>query len=111
MLGDFIIPLFVCGLKILYKSSPLTYHLGRLVIDVKYISLVNLLSGKGVVPELIQYRATPGEIIKELKKIMFDMSHREMMLNYFRHVKGLFSGKYASQRVAQMIVEMAGWKP
>jgi len=96
---------------VIYKLSPLTYHLGRLVIDVKYISLVNLLSGKGVVPELIQYRATPGEIIKELKKIMFDMYHREMMLNYFRHIKELFSGKYASQRVAQMIVEMAGWKP
>jgi len=95
---------------VIYKLSPLTYLLGRLIIDVKYISLVNLLSGKGVVPELIQRRASPESIIKELKKIMNDVHHREEMLSYYRLIKEPFSGKSASNRVAEMIMEMAEWK-
>lgn len=95
---------------VIYKLSPLTYLLGRLIIDVKYISLVNLLSGKEVVPELIQHRASPESIIKELKKIMCDVHHREEMLSYYRLIKEPFSGKSASNRVAEMIMEMAGWK-
>ena len=95
---------------VIYKLSPLTYLLGRLIIDVKYISLVNLLSGKEVVPELIQHRASPESIIKELKKIMCDVHHREEMLSYYRLIKKPFSGKSASNRVAEMIMEMAGWK-
>jgi len=95
---------------VIYKLSPLTYLLGRLIIDVKYISLVNLLSGKEVVPELIQQRASPESIIKELRKIMCDVHHREEMLSYCRLIKKPFSGKSASNRVAEMIMEMAGWK-
>jgi len=95
---------------VIYKLSPLSYLLGRLIIDVKYISLVNLLSGKEVVPELIQHRASPESIIKELKKIMCDVHHREEMLSYYRLIKEPFSGKSASNRVAEMIMEMAGWK-
>jgi lipid-A-disaccharide synthase len=95
---------------VIYKLSSLTYLLGRLIIDVKYISLVNLLSGKEVVPELIQHRASPESIIKELRKIMCDVHHREEMLSYYRLIKEPFSGKSASNRVAEMIMEMAGWK-
>jgi len=95
---------------VIYKLSPLSYLLGRLIIDVKYISLVNLLSGKEVVPELIQHRASPESIIKELRKIMCDVHHREEMLSYYRLIKEPFSGKSASNRVAEMIMEMAGWK-
>ena len=95
---------------VIYKLSPLSYLLGRLIIDVKYISLVNLLSGKEVVPELIQHRASPESIIKELRKIMCDVHHREEMLSCYRLIKEPFSDKSASNRVAEMIMEMAGWK-
>ena len=93
---------------VIYKLSLLTYLLGKLILDVKYISLVNILSGRGVVTELLQDRANPEYIIKELKKIMFDMNYREGMLNHYRLIKKLFSGKRASKRVAEMVMEMAG---
>jgi lipid-A-disaccharide synthase len=93
---------------VIYKLSLLTYLLGKLILDVKYISLVNILSGRGVVTELLQERANPEYIIKELKKIMFDMNYREGMLNHYRLIKKLFSGKRASKRVAEMVMEMAG---
>ncbi|MDI6890688.1 MAG: lipid-A-disaccharide synthase [Thermodesulfovibrionales bacterium] len=95
---------------VIYKLSPLTYQLGRLIVDVKYISLVNLLSGRGVVPELLQQRANPADILRELKRIMFDIQYREKMLRYYQLIKEPFLRIRASERVAEIIVEMAGWE-
>ena len=93
---------------VVYKLTPLTYHLGKHIIKVKHISLVNILSGRGVVQELIQDRANPGEIVKELKKIITDTKYREDMIHYYRKIKGPFSGKKPSERIAEIVIEMAG---
>jgi lipid-A-disaccharide synthase len=93
---------------VVYKLSPLTYHLGKHIIRVKHISLVNILSGREVVAELIQHRANPEEIINELRKIMTDGNYREDMLQSYRRVKEPFTGKWASDRVAEIITEMVG---
>jgi len=95
---------------VIYKLSPLTYFLGKFLINIKHISLVNILSGREVVPELIQQRASPEGIIKELKKIMADKTYKEEMISYYRLIKRLFGGLRASQRVTDIIGEMAGWK-
>jgi lipid-A-disaccharide synthase len=92
---------------VVYKLFPATYQLGKFIVDVKYISLVNILSGREVVTELLQDRANPDEILKELKKIMLDTRHRENMLSYYRLIKGPFMGKRASDRVAEIVMEMA----
>lgn len=95
---------------VIYKLSPITYQLGKRIVNVKHISLVNILSGRAVVTELIQKRANNGEILKELKKIMFDTNYREEMLNSYRLIKEPFSGKRASDRVAEIVMEIAGKK-
>jgi lipid-A-disaccharide synthase len=93
---------------VVYKLSPLTYQLGKRIIKVKHISLVNILSGREAVAELIQHRAKPKEIINELNKIMSDGDYREAMLQSYRKIKEPFTGKRASDRVAEIIIEMAG---
>jgi lipid-A-disaccharide synthase len=95
---------------VVYKMSPLEFQIGKRIIDVKHISLVNILAGKDVVVELLQERANPGETLKELKKIIFDMEYRGNMINQFREIKGPFIGKKASQRVADIILEMVIWR-
>lgn len=95
---------------VVYKMSPLEFQIGKRIIDVKHISLANILAGKDVVVELLQERANPGETLKELKKIIFDMEYRENMINQFRKIKGPFIGKKASQRVADIILEMVIWR-
>ena len=94
---------------VIYKLSPLTYLLGRFFVDVEHISLVNILSKRRVVPELLQQKASPEGITMELKKIMEDKPYREEMVKYFRALKEPFSGLGASKRVTEMIIEMAGW--
>jgi lipid-A-disaccharide synthase len=93
---------------VVYKLAPLSYYLGKRIIKVKHISLANILSGREVVCELIQDRANPDEIINELKKIITDTKYRENMLHYYRKIKEPFSGKKPSERVAEIVIEMAG---
>lgn len=94
---------------VIYKLSPLTYRLGRLILKVKHISLVNILSGKEVVKELLQEDVIPFNIIAEIKKIMTDRSYKEGMLGAYAGVRKMFEGKKASDRVADIIMQMAGW--
>lgn len=94
---------------VIYKLSPFSYLLGRLFINVKHICLVNILSGIEIVPELLQQKANPEDIIEKLKKIMFDVVYREGMINQFKKIKEPFLGLKASNRVSGIIEEMAGW--
>lgn len=93
---------------VVYKLSPLTYQLGKRVVQVRHISLVNILSGREIVTELLQKMANSEEIIKQLKRIIFDEGYRENMLKAYRQIKEPFSDKRASDRVAEMVIEMAG---
>jgi lipid-A-disaccharide synthase len=95
---------------VVYKMSPLEFQIGKRIINVKHISLANILAGKEVVVELLQERANPGETIKELKKIIFDIEYRENMINRFKKIKEPFIGKKASQKVADIILEMVIWR-
>ncbi|OGW52005.1 MAG: hypothetical protein A2Y81_10240 [Nitrospirae bacterium RBG_13_43_8] len=94
---------------VIYKLSPFTYLLGRLLVDVQHISLVNILSDRGVVPELLQQKASPENIIEEMRKLMEDGSYRESMVESFRSIREPFRDLRASKRVAEIIGEMAGW--
>jgi lipid-A-disaccharide synthase len=94
---------------VIYKLSPLTYFLGRFFVDVEHISLVNILSKRGVVLELLQQKASPEGIAKELRKLIKDESYRETMIKCFRSIKEPFSGLKASKRVAEIVSEMTGW--
>jgi len=66
---------------VVYRLSLLSYLIGKLIIKVTYISLVNILSGRETVRELLQDKANPETITRELKTIMFDAKHKEEMLH------------------------------
>lgn len=95
---------------VMYKLFPLTYWLGKMIVRVKHISLVNILYGGEVVKELLQGDVTPANITGELSKIVSDESYREKMLGAYKKINEMFEGKSASRRVAGMVIEMAGWE-
>ncbi len=55
-----------------YKTSAITYFIGRLLVKLKYISLVNLISGKEVVPELLQADFNPDRIEKAFESFQLE---------------------------------------
>lgn len=94
---------------VIYKLSFLTHLLGMLILKIKHISLVNILSSKGVVKELIQERARPEIIMEELRRILNDQDYRDEMMNNLRDLRDLFFNRNPSLRVTGMIAEMTGW--
>ena len=94
---------------VVYKLSPLTFRLAKLLVKVKYVSLVNILSGGQVVREFLQNDANPGNVMAELREIVGNPGYREQMAARFKTVREMLTGKCASRRVAEMVCEMAGW--
>jgi lipid-A-disaccharide synthase len=94
---------------VFYRTSYLTYMIARLMVRIKYISLVNLISGRKVVTELIQDRAKPENIFHELMKIIQDDSYRKNIVSGLKMIKNIMQDKRPSHRVAQITGEIAGW--
>jgi len=94
---------------VFYRVSSVTFFLAKLLVKVKYYSLVNLLSGKEVVSELIQKEATAGNIFSEIKKILNDTAYRYNMTSNLNKTRELIGEKKASARVASIVGEIAGW--
>jgi lipid-A-disaccharide synthase len=99
---------------VVYKLSPLTYCIGRLIVKVKHIALVNVIldnslkNSDGIrVRELLQKDVCKENIMNEISRIINDMGYRNNMLSQFQKVREFFLDKNASLRVAEIAEEMA----
>ena len=95
---------------VVYKLFPLTFLLGKMIVQVKHISLVNILAGREVVKELLQRNASPEKIVAELRRILSDSRYRQGMLESFGEIRAKFDRMRPSDRVADIVIDMAGWK-
>ncbi len=90
---------------VVYKVSPMTYYLLRWAVRVKHISMVNILYGGTLVPELIQKGFTPEDLLKVSKEILKDRERYEFVSRELGRLSdSLFSGQ-ASQTAARVILE------
>lgn len=94
---------------VVYKLSALTYSIGKALVKVRHISLVNIIAGEEVVRELIQHSSNADEILKELKRLLTDIRYRRKMVASMNRVREIFSGRLPSRRVAAMIGDLTGW--
>jgi lipid-A-disaccharide synthase len=86
---------------LVYKTSSLTYAIAKLLVNVKFIGLTNLILNREVVPELIQGRCTAGNIAKEIQSL--DTSTQRIAFDELRMSLG-HTG--ASERIAQRMLEI-----
>jgi len=94
----FSVPQVVC-----YKTSPITYWLVRMVIKVKYISLVNLIADKEVVKELIQQDLNQANLQKQLSRIL-TQDTRQSMLTTYQQLYEMIRTPGASETAAALMV-------
>lgn len=90
---------------IIYRLSPLSYWLGRLLVRVDHIGMVNIIAGERVVPELIQNEVTADRIVAETRRMLRPEVNRSVVrkLAAVRHRLGP-SG--APGRVADMALSL-----
>lgn len=89
-----------------YRVSPRTYKLGRMLVKLQWFSLVNLIAGKTVIPELLQDEVTPENIARELSAILKDGKERDIMLHGFSEVRKKLGKPGASRRAANIALSM-----
>ncbi|MFQ6758434.1 lipid-A-disaccharide synthase [Desulfovibrionaceae bacterium CB1MN] len=90
-----------------YRVSPLTYFLGRRLIKVQYASLVNLVAGREVVPELLQDEAVPEKIAQATMRLIENQAERTRMLAGLAEVRERLGGPGASERSARLALNLA----
>ncbi len=93
------VPEVVC-----YKGSWLSYQIGRRLVNVKYISLVNLIMDKEVVKELIQTGLTVDNLKRELSALLTDETKKEQLQKDYAALRQLLGQDgHASAKAAASI--------
>ncbi|MEP6689959.1 MAG: lipid-A-disaccharide synthase [Gemmatimonadaceae bacterium] len=90
-----------------YRTSALTFAIGRRLVKVPYIGLVNWVAGRKLVPEFVQDELQPAAIARALATL-FDASsaERSAMLDGLAEVRGRLGTPGAARRVADMAMAM-----
>ncbi len=91
---------------IIYKVSRLTSWVGRAMIRVNHIGLVNLVAGEAIAPELIQSDVHPQRIVEEALRILKDASLRQKMVESMGKVRDRLGAPGASERAARIVLSM-----
>jgi lipid-A-disaccharide synthase len=97
---------FGTPMVVVYRTSPVTFFIGRLLVDVPYIGLVNIVAGKKVVPEFIQHDMTAENLIRAIEKLLEDPSYAENVRRELGVVRQKLGGPGASARVVDGILAL-----
>lgn len=89
---------------VVYKATPMSYALVKMVIRVKFISLVNLIAGREVIRELIQDEANLNNIAQELNAIISEGAYRNKILKDYDAIFELLDTGSASENAARLMV-------
>ena len=96
----FNVPQVVC-----YRGGWAAYQVYKRVIQVPFVSLVNLIAGREVVKELLQYDLTKENLTDELTKITINQHTRQSQLNGYAEIRNILGEKGASERAGALMVE------
>lgn len=83
-----------------YRLSPLTYYPFRHLVKIRDYSIVNILAGRRVVPELIQRKFRPENLVRATRDLLFSEEEKLRMKAEFRRVESLLGTENAAETVA-----------
>lgn len=92
-------------LVVVYRVAPVSYLVGRALIRLEHFSLINLLAGRGVVPELLQAELTP-EKVKHHVGTLWSGPARDAQLQGLAEVREKLGGPGAAAKAADAILEL-----
>lgn len=95
---------------VVYKGNPFSYQLAKRLVKVPFISLVNLIADKQLVPELIQDQCTADEMEKNLRMILKPEKNKSIRDGYRDIADKLASGGGPAAAASDMITDMGSKK-
>lgn len=87
-----------------YRVSWLTYLITEIIVTVEHIGLVNLVAGRGIVPELLQAEATAERLSEEALRLLNDPKQYHCMRDAFQTIREKMGKPGASDRAAQVVL-------
>ncbi len=97
-----------CPMVVVYRVSALTWLVGRLLVDVPFYSMVNLIAGREIVKELFQQDFTGPKIAREVERLLDERQVREKMVAELTEVRSALGGPGAVERAAELILRTLG---
>lgn len=97
--------LYQTPMIIAYRGPVLFYLIYLLVRCLNMVCLANIISGKFIVPELLEFNANVQSISYNIEKLLYDKQAREEQIAALSGVKELLSDKISSEEVAKVIAE------
>ncbi|MFZ1947216.1 MAG: lipid-A-disaccharide synthase [bacterium] len=93
---------------VVYRLALFSWILGRMMVRVPYISLVNLVARRRVVPELIQSEVNAQRLAEEAGRILADDRTRRDLLEGLAQVRARLGSGGATRRAAEIAASLAG---
>jgi len=93
-----------CPMVIVYKTSWLTYEIGRRLIRVPHLGMVNLIAEKEICPEFIQHEATAQNLVEAMLPLLAETSERDTMLRELDAVVEKLGPAGAAARAAEHVL-------
>lgn len=91
---------------IAYRVSPLSFAIGKMVVNVSHVSIANLIAGEEIVPEVLQDAVTPEGLADRASMILDNEGYRNDMIIKLKKVRETLGGKGASERTARIVMKM-----
>ncbi|MFT3991710.1 MAG: lipid-A-disaccharide synthase [Luteolibacter sp.] len=88
---------------LVYRVAPLTYVLGRMLVKIKFIGIVNILAGEEVVKEFIQHAASPDAVAGEMERLLTSDVAREVLVAKQREAVATLGGEGAHEKAAAAV--------
>ena len=88
---------------VIYRLSFFSWLLSTALIRTKYISMVNIILGRMLVPELIQTKASVKNIVESTESLINDSAYRDIMLNGFDEIKNMLASRDPIKDAAEHI--------
>jgi len=90
---------------VIYKVSPLSYHLARRFATVRHFAMVNILAGREIVPELLQERFTADNLAETFAALATDPARQQAMRHALAEATATLGEPGAYGRAAALIAE------
>jgi len=88
-----------------YRTSLITYYLAKKMINLPYISIINILKNKLIVKELIQNDANEKNIIKNVKELIENQDYYNYIQNEFKEIRTYLGNFEAAKNAAKIICD------
>ncbi|MEI7839900.1 MAG: lipid-A-disaccharide synthase [Methylococcaceae bacterium] len=95
------VPMVIC-----YRLNPLTYQLGKRLVNIRFIGLPNIVFGESIVPELIQHDATAANLATEIHRLLTNSEAAQNCRADLQIVREKLGQRGGIQNMAALVLEL-----